>query len=227
MKKHFLIIILFIFLCIQEIFAQHSIGIGLYGGLSRITNTFDIPNGDINTKFVPSGQIGFHYNYLSNNNSLFEANILFSQICGKEESDIYTGSVNLGHTRFKVNKHISYLSLPIFYGYRHINTTVKIGFRSSYMLTSSGVEESSVEYLGDKSYFVIEYDELNIKKFDYGPIISISQLIFNRLVVETRFYYGMANIINVKDIEWAWKIRQLTIGIKYTFKDFNNKPNNN
>ena len=188
MKKA--IIILFVFVNIIT-FGQHNLGSKLNGGVSKVNNTIKISNGTIYNQFAPSGQIGLFYNFDFTKKSSFNIELLFNQIEGKERTefdltDEYGGVI--GNVKIDFNKHLSYISLPIFYGYKLKRFKIELGIQLSLLLTSSGNGQTKMLYNGDNSTSENKYDDLLIDNYDYGSILGLSYDITDKIIVVGNFY---------------------------------------
>ena len=198
-------------------------GIKASGGISRITNSMDISNSTLSIPFVPSGQGGFFYNVQLGSKSLLGAELLLSQIEAKEklEMDLYTlnefGNRNyLGYRKDNSYRHISYLSLPVYYGFKINRLVINAGFQISYSISSSGREKVQGVIEGENFKIDIKTNDINIKRFDYGPKAGIIYNLTDKLAFEGTYYYGLNNIQKGDQILWKLKVQQATLGIRYT-----------
>ncbi|HAH24870.1 MAG TPA: hypothetical protein DCL77_14145 [Prolixibacteraceae bacterium] len=210
-------------------FGQHQFGVKVSGGLSRITDSMKSSNLTVTTPFVPSGQVGFYYNLALGNKSSLGAELNISQIEGKEKWEVpfvdeYGNSI--GNATALIYRHISYLSLPVYYGYTIKRLTINGGFQISYVLSSSGTNESSNNFtlITEEGNQIIrreggmnrELNDLDIKAFDFGPRAGFIYRLTHRLSMEGMFYYGLSNINQIKSTSEKLKIQQMTVGIRYS-----------
>jgi len=220
LKLSFILSILFAFNF--TVSGQHQFGIKASGVLSRITYSTDFLGENPTTPFVPSGQAGLFYNFQFGKKSSLGAELLFSQIEGNEklEDDLYTlnefGRVYLGYRKDNSYRHISYLSLPVYYGFTINRLVINAGFQISYSISSSGREKDyaiveGITYTSDN-----KVDNINIRRFDYGPKAGIIYNLTDKLAVEGTYYYGLNNIQKGNPILWKLKVQQVTLGIRYT-----------
>jgi hypothetical protein len=196
-------------------FSQHDFGVKVNGGASKITSKF---NSNITTQkfyFVPSGQAGFFYT-LSIKKSLLGAEILFSQIEGKERLSIPifdNNGKNVGEDIDMIYRHISYLSLPIYYGFKFKKLSFNLGIQTSLALASSGEER------GQFGGTVISnnFTKLNIDNYDFGARAGMFINLSKRFSIDLNYYYGINNILsnNINIPNWSWKVQQATIGLCY------------
>lgn len=203
---------------------QHQFGIKANGGISRITNSMDISNASLTFPFVPSGQGGFFYNLQLGAESLLGAELLLSQIEGMEklEMDLYTlnefGNRNyLGYRKDNLYRHISYLSLPVYYGFKINRLVINAGFQISYSISNSGREKGQGVIEGENFKIDIKTNDINIKRFDYGLKAGIIYNLTDKLAAEGTYYYGLNNIQKGDPIIGKLKVQQATLGIRYTF----------
>ncbi len=196
-------------------FSQHDFGVKVNGGVSKITSKF---NSDITTQkfyFVPSGQAGFFYSF-SIKKSFIGAETLFSQIEGKERLSIPIVDNNgnsAGEDLDIVYRHISYLSLPIYYGFKFKKLIINLGIQSSLALASSGEERGQFGGIVVSNNFT----KLNIDNYDFGIRAGIFVSLSKKFSLEVNYYYGINNILSnsVNIPNWSWKVQQATIGIRY------------
>ncbi len=182
----------------------------------------DNPNATLTTPFVPSGQVGFFYNFQFGKFSSFGTELLFSQIEGKDilEDDLYTldgtGTRNyIGHRKDDLYRHISYISLPIYYGFKFSRLMINAGFQISYSISSSGREKDHAVFEGENFSSDIKTNDINIKPFDYGPRSGIIYNLTSKLAIEGTWYYGLNNIQKGDPSFWKLKVQQATLGIRY------------
>lgn len=200
---------------------QQQFGIKVSGGLSRITNSLDLSNANLTIPFVPSGQAGLFYSFQLGKKSSLGAELLFSQIEGKEKLEMdynYSGwdGSESGHGENIGYRYISYLSFPVYYGLKINKLTINAGFQISCTLSSSGREKSYAILNGIKYSSDNKTDNINIKRFDYGPKAVIIYNLTDKLAFEGTYYYGFNNIQKGNPILWKLKVQQATLGIRYT-----------
>jgi len=217
------IILIFIGFNITTI-GQQKWGVKVGGGISKITNSMEPSNGTITISYAPSGQGGLYYYLSLGKSSSLGAELLFSQIEGKEklEMEIKTPEVmNFGHYSSLAFKHISYLSLPFYYGFTIKRLTINAGFQVAYALASSGREKNVLTIYGFPFNEIgssnRKIDDINIKKWDFGPRAGITYPLTDRLELEATYYYGINNIQKGDPVLWESKVQQMTFGVRYTF----------
>ncbi len=207
--------LIFFSLCSLLSFSQHDFGVKVNGGVSKITSKF---NSDITTQkfyFVPSGQAGFLYSF-SIRKSFIGAEILFSQIEGKEQLTIPIIDNNgnsAGEDIDIIYRHISYLSIPIYYGFKFKKLNINLGIQSSLALASSGEERGQFGGTAISNNFA----KLNIDNYDFGARAGMFINLSKRFSIDLNYYYGINNILNdnVNIPNWSWKVQQATIGLCY------------
>jgi hypothetical protein len=198
-------------------YSQHMLGIKACGGLSEIRETTNVTDaGTIKNYFVPSGQGGIFYNY-AKGRSLFGAELLFVQIEGKNHydspfTDAYGNSI--GHEEADLWLHISYLSVPIYYGFTLKNFNINLGVQGGYPVMSSGRGEANGEISGTPIHYEVKYNKLYINPIDFGPRTGLFFKISKSLSLEANYYHGITNIY--KGSPFFRKVRQMTIGLKYS-----------
>ncbi len=207
----FIIMIVMLFLKICPVaFVQHSFGLKINPGLSKIDASFP------DAKFTFSGNAGIYYSAKINDRSVFGAELLFIQIEGLELTEI-EGIDTGGHPTgiiytSEVWRHISYIGLPIYFGIKFKRLMINIGFQTSFTLFSGARD---LCYTEDEVLWDNESDKLNIDWFDFGGRIGLIFDITDRFQIEGNYYYGVSNIL--KFDSWVWKNQQITIGLRYTF----------
>jgi opacity protein-like surface antigen len=205
------------------VLGQYQFGIKASGGLSRMTNSMEVSDATLTTPFVSSGQAGLFYSFQLGKKSSLGAELLFSQIEGKEklEIDLYTlngvGERNyLGYSADKTYRHISYLNLPVYYGFKINGLVINAGFQISYALSSSGRKKGYAIVEGITYTSNNKTHDINIKKIDFGPRAGITYNLTDKLAFEGTYYYGFNNIQKGNPILWKLKVQQATLGIRYT-----------
>lgn len=231
MKIHLSILIILLFNF--SIYGQQNIGIKANAGLSRIV-IYENSTQKVVQKsyFVPSGQGGLFYNLPLGNKSLLGAELLFIQIEGKERLEIPFTDQNGNPTgEFgidNIDRHISYIGLPIYYGFKIKKLTLNLGVQTSFTLASSAREKGqATDGYGGISVWDNKFDKLNIDAFDFGARAGLIFNLTNRFAVEGTYYYGINNILkkSIYNTELKWKIQQMTIGLRYTFLKIKKKEN--
>ena len=202
-------------------FGQHDFGIKLNGGLSKITANRNTSNTTSKYSFAPSGQGGLFYNLNLGKRSLIGAELLFSQIESKEEMKIiYTDNFGNPTGEFgttNLDYHISYFSIPVYYGFKIKSLTINLGVQTSFAFASRGHWISKAPYNGSTLTFEDE-GKLNIDSYDFGPRAGLIFNLSKRIAVEATYYYGINNILSTTaPPEWNWKIQQITLGLRYKF----------
>jgi len=148
-----IIILLFVFVNLIT-YGQHNFGLKLNGGVSKVNNTIKTSNGTIYSKFATSGQVGLLYNFDFTKKSSLNIELLFNQIEGKERTEFDLtdeyGDI-VGNVKIDFNKHLSYISLPVSYGYKLKRFQIELGFQISLLLTSSG--NGQTEMLFRREYY--------------------------------------------------------------------------
>ncbi|HEY3371571.1 MAG TPA: outer membrane beta-barrel protein [Prolixibacteraceae bacterium] len=229
---------LFVLVCLIAInswaFGQQQFGVKVSGGISRLYGALEDhnhPPGTMTTSFSPSGQAGLYYNFPVGKNSAIGAELLYSHVEGGQtyqwnfKDDNYTDVKSLESNGSDYTfEQISYLSLPVYYGYTFKRLTINAGFQISYAFSSAGHNESNYVIIiideNDDLYkrgggMNRELNALPIKDFDFGPRAGVIYRLTNRLSIEGMFYYGIQNINQITTSVEELKIQQMTLGIRY------------
>ncbi|MFK8037668.1 MAG: outer membrane beta-barrel protein [Crocinitomicaceae bacterium] len=202
------------------VLGQHSLGLKINGGLSRISNNIAPANSIEIPRFTLSGQAGFFYSLQFRSKSVLGVELLFNQIEGKEKFEFdFTdeNGNNAGYATGATYRHISYLSLPIYYGFKLNNLLVNIGFQTSLLLASN----SQLKGLATTNNEVIKMDnkfELPVDNYDFGPRLGVSFQLNDMFAIESTYYYGMKNIIENSNPLLVWRVQQVTLGLRYMFQ---------
>lgn len=205
---------------------QNYFGVKFDLGMSKISNQKWDPK-QTSVYFMPSGNIGI-YNRLSvSNKSSIVAELLLSQIEGKEIQQMpnaildQNGNViGVSYTPMYLRKWITYISLPIYYGFSIKKLTLCMGAQVSCAV--SNFSKASID--GSNKQINWYSRRLNISNFDYGLKFEVNYSIFKRIDLHANYYFGVKNIYNQNNLEW--KIQQVTLGIKYRLIKSNLKKEN-
>ncbi len=211
-------------------FSQNDFGFKVNGGFSQISaKLYSSPSiVTQNFYFVPSAQSGFLYNHHLGKRSLLGVEILFIQIDGKEhmqnqEVDLY-GNPTTFITTTDIWRHISYLGLPIYYGFKIKKFTLNIGIQLNLALKSSGRYKSEYIYNGDKITSDDKYNNLAIDSYDFGTKGGLIYNLSKKFAFEATYYYGFNNIYKYGNITFGnprplfnIKVQQITLGLTYKF----------
>jgi opacity protein-like surface antigen len=214
-------------------FGQHNIGIKVNGGLSYL----DTKQGasDVTTDkiyFMPSGQGGLFYNFHLHEKFLIGAELLFTQIEGKEYFEIPhtdnvgnplpTGIVN----SYNIWRHISYFGIPIYFGLDVRKLNINLGFQSNFRLASSGFEKvHAPDVAGEDMSEDYKVKNINIDDYDYGVRIGLLFKLTDKFSMETNYYNGINDIKKKYMGNSKWKVLQMTVGLRYKFISIGGQKN--
>lgn len=236
MKKIFTILTL-ILAFLSNTYSQNTFGIKANIGLSSVSSKYYSGYSDINLKdkYLPSGQLGIYYQIKINNNYSLGTELIFQQIEGEQESKYFQETNNNGsliselRTISNFKQHISYIGIPVYFEMTINKLNLNFGVQANYVLASNGKtvikgynsnfpdlynnlldsdNEPDVVYINTQN-------NLNITNFDYGLRIGITSNITQKLSFEANYYFGLNNIIKDNPDFEEWKIRQMTVGIRY------------
>lgn len=209
---------------------QQSIGMKVNGGLSCISNKVSDPFLMSQTVyFRPSGQAGFFYNLPIRTHEIFGMELLFSQIEGKDKTIDTAGNVvdSNGNTvrlmsTYTTSKHISYLTLPIYYGINFKKFTFAIGAQVSARLISKAEQTMQSNYDFNAAYLLTpnstyyKTNRLHIKDADFGETVRVICHLTGKFSLEANYYYGLNNIFPRKS-QTVWRTQQITLGVRFKF----------
>lgn len=206
-------------------FGQNNFGLKANGGISKIHTSYGkfldengSPIGIYQKKlYAPSGQFGLFYEVNLGKHSLFCSELLYVQIRGKENLSIHG-------IESEIDRQISYIGIPFYYGYKIQKFTINIGFQLNLTLNSGGQEkDKTTDSFGNTVIYTTSFDKLNIDNYDYGVKTGITYKLFSKLSIEGLYYYGLNNILAEKINNWKWSNEQATLGLKYIINSTNNK----
>jgi hypothetical protein len=120
---------------------------------------------------------------------------------------------SIGYAKGNIRQHISYLSVPLYYGFTLKNFNINLGIQTGYAITSSGGGEANGQVNGDPVHYDIKYNRLPISTVDFGPRAGIFFKIRKLLSLEANYYYGITNIYKDRAL-LTWKVQQMTCRIK-------------
>jgi hypothetical protein len=196
------------------------VGLKLNAGLSKIPETNELFPGapeKYQSKFAFSGTAGVLLRFKTSKKSFLQSEILFIKVAGNETNNVNIVDVNgnkIQELKTSAKKHLSYVGIPVFYGWQKNKTAITIGFQIACALNSKGSIESQRTDNGITMRYTYNQSELDIKKFDYGPRLGLMYDLSTKVSFEGLYYHGLPNILdnNTKD---TWRVRQLTIGLLY------------
>ncbi len=210
--------ILTLFLINLTTYGQSNLGVKLNLGISRVTSKFDYKTGPQKFTLMPSGQLGLFYNLDISDKSVLGTELLFLQIEGMEKYKYPDGSIMF------IRRNLSYIGLPVYYGYKIKKVIVNVGFQFNYNIRRreqwKGRYDASQDIPFDWDTSIPYLDN-----YDYGIKAG---MIFNRnekFEIEGNYYHGLNNIWNSNPHQGMWKSQQLTIGLRYKFFTSKDKKN--
>lgn len=150
------------------------------------------------------------------------AEFLLSQIEGKEilepknDENIWFQQLDNGYFKNTYYRHITYLSLPVFYGLRFNKLTLNAGIQVSCAFSSNGRSKSEATI--NETYYSSDEktDNINIKKMDYESRAGVIFNLTEKLAIEGTYYCGFNNIQKGDAPIWKLKVQQATVGVRYT-----------
>ena len=188
------------------------------GGFSKIANSFNPSSPGWSVQSVPSWNAGLYYNFHPRGPSIFGVELLFMKAAGNEkiEADLIdnTGK-NVGQSTGYIYRHISYLSLPVYYGLKLDKLTFNVGFQVSYALASGGRDKGKATYYGSIVTWDNKLGKLGIDPYDFGARAGLFFPISDKFSIEAVGYYGINDILKEEGPMWTWKVRQITAGLRY------------
>lgn len=221
-KKYMLYRFVFIsvFLLFQSIsFSQIEIGGRINIGASEISNNFSDTDVEHNVEYGPSFLIGAYLDKTLKNNTSLSAELILQYFSGSENSItiFYDGNgERVGNRNGQDSKHITYLSLPLYYGIKMGFLTVNAGAQVGVVIGSGGRSTANGFNGGTPIFYNNPLDKLLIDKLTFGPRLGFLMKISETVAIDGNYYYGLNNIAN-SEIPWEWKVQQFSFGIRYQF----------
>ena len=195
----------------------------LNGGLSYLYTYFESnPPQNETQKFyvMPSGQAGLFYNSLIKDKFLFGTEVLIFQIEGKDYLKLPLVDQNGPTGEYSEDwtyRHISYLGVPVYFGYSFKKLNVNLGLQANFVLLSSGREIGHATYQGQYYEWDNKGKKLGINFLEYGTRGGLLYKLSDKLSIETNYYYGLTNLLKDSSIKkyWTWRVQQWTVGLRY------------
>lgn len=197
-------------------FGQQEIGLKVNGGLSYLSTKVLSTETKVDKIYLaPSGQGGLFYNRCFRDKFLLGAELLYLQIEGKQYVEIPASGYNPTEIMVTNNiwRHISYLGIPIYIGYKLKKFNFNLGFQIGITLMSSGRvkgQAPGIPSWDNKS------DNLGVDNYDYGARAGINFKLSDKFSIETNYYYGINNILKDQTGNLKWNVQQMTIGLRYS-----------
>lgn len=211
--------ILFVLLVLNSIvFCQQNFGITIDGGMSKVSSSLVFNNSTWDVKFLPSGNAGIFYTKILGKKSIIGTELLFMQIESKilTEMDIIgPNETIIGHASSNLTENLSYIGIPLYYGFRFKGITLQIGLQGSIFLKGTAKSKNHATLNGEEQYNENIYDDLAFAFYDFGPKASFLYKITDKLLVTASYYYGIKNIGKENFLDDINKIQQVTLGLKY------------
>ncbi|HNQ42725.1 MAG TPA: porin family protein [Saprospiraceae bacterium] len=210
----------FLFLISQVCTAQKDFGARLNTGFSKMV--IDRNDEGISQKnfYIFSALSGLYASFYTNENSFIGTELLYNRVSGEEEIvfNIRTGSglsSKVETITLNYRRHISYLSVPVYYGFLSDRFLVRAGVQLSMLLQS----DESLKY-DVPDYIMVNYTQpgrLDIDKYDYGLLIGLGYRFYDNAEFEISYYHGLNDIYDGQDNATTWRNSQFTAGFRYTF----------
>ncbi len=222
----FAVVSLFIF---NNVFGQDDVGFKANLISSFIpfkdVSTYQTALADQKNLISPSGQIGMFYCHTFKNRTFIGTDLLFNQVESRtsyipnmqtDQSISNTPSGPFINTDYseEYRMHLTYLSLPVYYGYKISRFSFNLGFQTSLKLGTSYTVKS---HSSAGTYSAGNQALTKIDNLDYGLKVGLSWKLSTYLDLEGTWYHGLNNITHDPFLSnyREYRIRQLSIGIRY------------
>ncbi len=201
--------------------AQHQFGLKAAIGVSTITSNSTFATSH-ESFLAPSGELGIFESFEFSPKSFAGIELYVSQISGTEALRIEVADEN-GNTEegfANVKRGITYLTLPVYFGFRIKKFTINAGVQASLALNSWAVGNSvAFQNSSQQVQFTMNRgrSELHIDAFDIGPRIGFQFKLNDKISFDTNYYYGLNNIAGPNSFPgFELRVRQATVGMRYT-----------
>jgi len=206
---------------------QQSIGVKVNGGISFFrSENQTYPSWPMKLSYypMPSGQVGLTYQYRLKKKITLGAELLYTQIEGKEIETIFTGLAigntftSDGYVETKKYRHIYYLGMPVYVGYKLNKLTVNLGVQTNFKV--GGGSHFYYHDVHDNEEPInkdVKQNSIDVNKIDYGLRLGLFYKLTDKFSLETNYYYGLTNISENASIDLSrrWHIHQFTVGVRY------------
>ncbi|MBL4658355.1 MAG: outer membrane beta-barrel protein [Flavobacteriales bacterium] len=208
-------------------FGQRRLDLHLAGGVSHISDEYETQfySQTHETPIGPSFKLGVISTGNLAKNSIIRSGIEFNQIEGVDiqEWDLGLYVAPTGHFKIDVRMHVSYLTVPIYYGFQMERFCLYFGVRGSVAVLRE-YNQQNIHTEGD-SVGVFnstrnKLDEVSI--VDYGVSAGSTFQFNDKLGIELNYYYGLNDILDlVNESEGRWGVQQGTLGLNYRLRTVN------
>jgi hypothetical protein len=189
-------------------------------GVSSRKTSYTLPPGytsgiTIASKLAPSFSMGGFYEYNFGKNSALSAELLYTELNGKEDFNrsIFDQDRNVtGFENSSITTHVSFIALPISYSYQIKNFRILLGFQTSIDVASSGKIKSTRVENGIQTDMSINLETITQDKYDYGVRLGLCYDLSRKVAIETNFYEGINNLGTEST---KIKYRQMVFGLRY------------
>lgn len=148
------------------------------------------------------------------------AELLFLQMEGKKKFDGVLSDMYGNKTGTFISTtfwNISYIALPVYYGFRIKKFNINLGGQASVMVASSYNHKSHIKMDNGETDDIRTGDDLNnIDRFDFGPRAGLFFDLSEKFALEANYYFGLNDIISGNHVI-SRRNQQLTVGLRYKF----------
>lgn len=210
-----ILIVCVIFLFSLNVFSQHSFGLKLTGGVSKITDELKYQEKSI---FLPSATLGAFYNCKLYNN-FFGIDLIVDHIEGKVLSNYLIGNWNFPDYNMQINSYLKlyYFSFPIYFGVKVNDFSAMISISNSIIiqkkLTMNVIKTDAQNNNVISAENIFNSNIIDNSNSGIGVIFLYS--IFPNVSAEISGFYGLRDILNYSDVKYT--TQQITLGVRYFF----------
>ena len=210
----------------MTVFGQLQVGAKLNIGLNYFVTNLDVNNNPPPTQkfsYCPAFNGGLFVNYYFSDKYVIGSDFIFNKVTGKEKLHLdfsdTDGNLTGGYYNATIWRDISYISFPVFFGFKLKKTIViNIGAHFDYLISSKGHSYEEIFNYNEMTVYEKNYDSLHIDKCNYGARIGLMYPITKRFAIDINYCHIINNMFRDDAVDvFNWRYQHLTVGFKYSF----------
>ncbi len=200
-------------------YSQQELALEVGIGMSRIynNNVSNLTRGQV--KFERSESVQLIYTSLYDEHVGIRTGIKYVDLRGLNALDIFVAAPTGLVFRTENSIRLQYLAFPLLFGYKKSKFQAFTGIQGAFLIRDRGVESGSLISMNQLIPFTADFDNLNLKNWDFGALVSLEYSAHKRFSFTLNYYHGTSNISDSQEINDIWKTQQATFGIKYKLGD--------
>lgn len=176
-----------------------SLGFKFNAGASEVRESFTANP----FNFVPDNKLQFAYNFGILTHYKFDVNngigleVFYNKVNGLDhlgEDYIDGNGEKFGSGYRDIERHLSYLSIPVYYTYSISKWRFGIGIQTSFALSATNVQTFNGTRNGMPYYYQVTNNDYKIKDYDVGPKLCIFYKLSDNLVLNADYYIGVTTV---------------------------------